>query len=65
MQQQPLPYAALGLFELVYPHVRLIDVFDRQTRYSAPAGVSTPYEAGGKALSVLETVLEEAQALTL
>jgi hypothetical protein len=63
MQQQPLPYKALAVLEVTVPHIRMLDVMDRGTRYSPPANIPVPYNAGMLALSMLSAILTEAEAL--
>ena|SRR5579864_9274111 len=49
--------------EITEPHVRLLDVTDRGVRYSPPPGCIKPYNTGMLALSILEPILFEAEAL--
>ena len=64
MQQKPLPYAALAVIEVTPPHMRLRPVVDRGTTYQPPTSpCNLPLNAGMLALSKLESILKEAEAL--
>jgi len=52
-----------AVLEITVPHVRLLDVTDRGNRYSPPPGCIKPYNTGMLALSILEPILFEAEAL--
>lgn len=49
--------------EITEPHVRLLDVVDRGVTYSPPPGCIKPYNTGMLALSRLEPILMEAEAM--
>jgi hypothetical protein len=59
------PAAMIGhaVLEITEPHVRLLDVTDRGVRYSPPPGCIKPYNTGMLALSILEPILFEAEAM--
>jgi len=62
----PTPQTALtghAVLEITEPHVRLLDVVDRGVRYSPPPNCIKPYNTGMLALSRLEPILFEAEAL--
>ena len=70
MQNQPLPYAPIALLEIVNPHVKLVSVYDRGVRFDPPntfrgAPISSPHphNVGLLALSYIEEMLKEAEAL--
>jgi hypothetical protein len=52
-----------AVLEITEPHVRLLDVIDRGVRYIPPPGFIKPYNTGMLALSILEPILFEAEAL--
>jgi hypothetical protein len=59
------PAAMMGhaVLEITEPHVRLLDVTDRGVRYNPPPDCIKPYNTGMLALSILEPILFEAEAL--
>jgi hypothetical protein len=60
---RPGAFAGHAVVEITEPHVRLLDVVDRGVRYSPPPGCIKPYNTGMLALSKLEPILVEAEAL--
>jgi hypothetical protein len=52
-----------AVLEITEPHVRLLGVVDRGVSYSPPPGCIKPYNTGMLALSMLEPILFEAEAL--
>jgi hypothetical protein len=52
-----------AILEITEPHVRLLDVVDRNIRYSPPPNCIKPHNTGMLALSKLEPILLEAEAL--
>jgi len=70
MQKQPLPYAALGVFEIMNPHVKLVAVKDRGVQFDPPNSFQGnainsphPHNVGLLALSYLEGMIREAEQL--
>jgi len=70
MKSQPLPYAALGVFEIVNPHVQLVDVIDCGVKYAVPhehlgQQISAPHpnNIGLLALAYLSEMLSHAENL--
>jgi hypothetical protein len=53
------------VLEITQPHVRLLEVMDRGASYSPPTGCVKPYNTGMLALSRLEPILFEAEALAV
>jgi hypothetical protein len=51
------------VLEITEPHVRLLDVLDHGNRHSPPPNCIKPYNTGMLALSKLEPILLEAEAL--
>jgi hypothetical protein len=60
---RPAAMTGHAVLEVTEPHVRLLDVTDRGVRYSPPPGCIKPYNTGMLALSRLEPILFEAEAL--
>jgi len=61
---RPAVMTGHAVLEITHPHVRLLDVIDRGVRYSPPPGCIKPFNTGMLALSILEPILFEAEALT-
>ena len=59
----PTAMTGHAVLEITEPHVRLLDVIDRGVRYIPPPGCIKPYNTGMLALSILEPILFEAEAL--
>ena len=62
---RPLAFTGHAVLEITHPHVRLLDVTDRGIRYSPPPGCIKPYNTGMLALSKLEPILFESEALVV
>ncbi len=60
---RPGAFTGHAVVEITEPHVRLLDVVDRGVRYTPPPGCIKPYNTGMLALSKLEPILLEAEAL--
>jgi hypothetical protein len=70
MAAQGRPYVSLGLVEVVFPHVKLLDVTDRGVRYPIPQthlgqAISNPHpnNIGLLALAYLEAMIAEARTM--
>jgi hypothetical protein len=68
MQDQPHPYGALAMLEIVNPHVMLVDIIDHGVRYCPPhahggSAISNPHpnNVGLLALSYLDSMINEAR----
>jgi hypothetical protein len=71
MKGETRPWVPLALTEIVWAHVKFLDVIDRGVRYSAPQthlGVeitdTSPANMAGMVLAYLEVMLKEADQLT-
>lgn len=64
-RDRPAAFTGHAVLEITQPHVRLLDVIDRGVRYSPPPGCIKPYNTGMLALSKLEPILFEAEALAV
>ena len=62
---RPAAFTGHSVLEITQPHVRLLDVLDHGVRYSPPPDCIKPYNTGMLALSRLEPILCEAEALVL
>lgn len=60
---RPAAHTGLAILEITEPHVRLLDVVDRGVRYGPSPGCIKPYNTGMLALSKLEPILIEAEAM--
>lgn len=70
MQNQPHPYVGLAMVEVVYPHVRLVNVVDRGVQFDIPSehlgstiSAPDPKSVGLLALAYLEAMITEAETL--
>lgn len=65
MEKEGKPYTVLGLMEVVFPHVRLVDVptRDGQKIYSPPR--PEPLNVGMLALAFVDNMIQEAESLVV
>ena len=61
--ERPAAFTGHMALEITEPHVRLLDVVDRGACYRPPPGCIKPYNTGMLALSRLEPILSQAEAM--
>jgi len=71
MNERNTAFAPIGMIEVVWAHVRVIEIIDRGTRYpppwmhlGRPVFNITPANIGGLALEYMRSMLERAEELT-
>jgi hypothetical protein len=62
---RPPEFTGHAVLEITYPHTRLLDVTNRGVRCSPPPHCIKPYNTGMLALSKLEPILLEGEALVV